>query len=172
MIRVSVTLALYLKLNSACPPTPSGRECTSDHTRDLGTSVSDPRNTQKSVLTKGALELVCPFHQRMKLMSPRSRDQSPYEPLKRGRLRAPAAGQSCTLSQPSCKCQPPAANAPGEAERGSFRTASPRRPDGNAEQWPQRVPVYENICVCCVSSFSFKRVYRVGPLGATLGVVI
>lgn len=37
------------------PDTIWQRECTSDHTRDLGTSVSDPRNTKKSVLTKGAL---------------------------------------------------------------------------------------------------------------------
>lgn len=48
----------------------------------LGRRSRVPRNTKKIVFTEGALWPVPSIHQRMKLMSPRSGDQSPYEPLR------------------------------------------------------------------------------------------
>lgn len=116
----------FISPNLGIPETIQQREYTSDYTRKLGPSVSDPQKYKEKCANKESLMayglwLVGPFRQRMKLMSPRSRDQSPYEPLKPGLEQSPVPQQNCTLSQPSCKCQPPATNGTGTENRGGSK---------------------------------------------------
>lgn len=76
-------VTLFEPVNLACPlETMRQRECTSDYTRTSGPRVSDPQEYKETRANKGCLIAGFSLSPGMKLMSPRSRDQSPYEPLK------------------------------------------------------------------------------------------
>ena len=80
------------------------------HTQ-VGPQCLWPPEIQTEVCYKECLILACPSHQRMELMNPRSGDQSPYEPLKPRLEQSCVPSQSCSLSESSCKCQPPGTSA-------------------------------------------------------------